>query len=290
MEKCIDAALRLFCSKDEVRPVQAHPFMWKDSVVATNGKTLLRVTGYDTMEYNNDDEKYGRRPNIDGIMKSEYNTDGYLRVDKLKDCVGDSTIIIGGHAVRTDNISLIIEASGLLGIDRWAVDTSCKPVVLHTDDGNIKILIMPLLLDTPLATVDLEQDGYSMVDESKAHKYLNEYEERLRIEQEEAKRKHDEYMANHHTIWKIYVKRTEVGVLLVDAPTYDDAMRIAERNRDDAEWGGDYDYEVDKDDYEEDVDHDEILDYYPDYSIATMEETKYGNKFIHVDDYEYFDK
>ena len=96
-------------------------------------------------------------------------------------------------------------------------------------------------------------------------------------------------MQNHHKIWKIYVKRTETGVLLVDAPTYEDAMRIAERNSDDAEWESDYEYEVDENDYEEDVDHDEIQNDYSRNSIATMEETKWGNKFISVDDYPYFD-
>lgn len=287
MKKCIDAALRLFCAIDDLRAIMCHPFVWNGAVVATEGHYLLRVRGYGTMEYNNDDETYGKRPNIDAVMRSEYNTHGYLNVDKLKDYANDYSVQIGGHRTKGENIQLLIDASGLLGVDRWAVDTSCNALILHTDDGKITIMIMPWQEEGKL--IELDSEGYSEVHEDAAHKYFHTYEDKARKAEEEEKRKYEEYMQNHHKIWKIYVKRTETGVLLVDAPTYEDAMRIAERNSDDAELEGDYEYEVDEDDYEEDVDHDEIQNEYSRNSIATMEETKWGNKFISVDDYPYFD-
>lgn len=296
MKENIDLALRLFCYKtDNLRPVQLNPFTCEELACATNGYILLAVKGHATYDYYKDDGEYGsmRVPNIKSVLPTTYCYCGKMTVADIDEAVttNDYYCTIKNIHISSTYMKMVTEASKLLGVSAWNVDIEHKNLVLTADNENVIILVLSGVVkgeEIKILPKDANIPTNINEDFARASLVVFKRKEKERIEEEQ--RKKEEYDRSHHKIWKIYVKRTDVGVLLVEAPDEETAFAIAEQEASEATFDDDYEYEVDKDDFEEDVDHYKIQRDYSCDSIATPEKTKYGYKFIRVNEYEHFDE
>ena len=295
MKENIDKALKIMCGYDEIIPVINLPWEENDCVYATNMRVAIRVSGFDHYKYNDNEEKYGKFPNIDNTISNAGEIIGYIHIKQIREAVDDNDGCVNIHEnnVQAKFMRLVADAALILGINMLSVRKSGHTLVFSTDTQDVIIIAVCDYNDY------LEHRLLPMCSYVKTECYINkglaqygleEYLEKEQTRKEEEERKRKEYESNHHKIWKIYVKRTDVGELLVEAPDYKTAMEIAEAQSDDAEFDDDFDYKVDEYDYEEDIDHEEIQDKYDEKRIFTPQKTEYGYQYVAVRDYKHFDE
>lgn len=292
MKKNIDKALRLFTKDDEFRRISSVPFKVDDVVVATNYMSLMAVNGLPTNKYiDNDNSEYGKRFDIGAIL-TDVEANKYVVVEELETSINGQTIVkIDNFHFRAELLKTVIKASKLLGISQLGIAENKYKLFLQTDKKDIRFLVAGTeTYGEDFTVIPTHDKGESSINKKAAKSYLEVFDKEEQREKEEAERKRQEYLKNHHTIWRIPIKRTEVGYLLVDAPDEETALAIAKMERPNATFDEDFDYEIEEYDIEEDVDHEEIQEEYERERIFINSKNKWGYNFVRVDEYEYFDK